>query len=126
MGNKLTRIFNKVKKPVIIVTACMALLSSIFFCVVKWGLPLSDKDILEVAIDKKFMFKELKISKYIKGKTVKAKLVENHMLEDYISLARQDEAIVDKARFSRYFYNNRGYGKAKRKLYEWNYKLNRK
>lgn len=91
------------------------------FSVAKWGLPLSDKDILEAALNNNFMFCELKL--YRNPKKV---LVEKHMLEDYISLARQDEAIVDKARFRRYYYNNRGYGKAKRKLYEWNYKLNKK
>lgn len=93
------------------------------FSVAKWGLPLSDKDILEAAIKNEFMFKELGIRN---NKYAIKNIADKELLECYIELAKGDKQNLNTARFSRYFYNNRGYGKAKRKLYEWNYKLNRK
>ena len=123
MNNKLMEILKKAIKPLTIVTACFMLISSIFFSIVKWGMPLSDKEVLDAAIKNEFMFKELDIRN---NKYAIRNIADKDLLECYIELAKGDKQNLNTARFSRYYYNNRGYGKAKRKLYEWNYKLNRK
>lgn len=121
MNNKLMKILKKAIKPLTIVTACFMLIFSICFYIVKWGLPLSDKEVLDAAIKNEFMFKELDIRK---NKYAIRNIADKGLLECYIELAKGDEKNLNTARFYRYYQNREYRGWVKKNFYYWNYKLN--
>jgi hypothetical protein len=116
---RLKLIARKCKKPIIIGLSVLLLSFVILFSIVKWGIPISDKEILDSAIRREFMFKELHMS----SRSATKILMRDHMLEDYISLARQEADIVQYARLRRYL-NSRSSDSLKSTIYHWNYKLN--
>lgn len=110
---------NKMLRLILIASMCIVSIGGVFLGLVKWGFPLSDKEILDSAIRKEFMFEEL----HLRKRTATKILMRDHMLEDYMSFARQEADIVQGARQMRYV-NSRSSNSLKSTIYYWNWKLN--
>lgn len=114
---------NKMLRLILIASMCIVSIGGVFLGLVKWGFPLSDKEILDSAIRKEFMFEEFGIRTAYNGTAVKV-LINKQILEYYVELARGDYEVMIYARFSRFWdYTKRKGDNIKSKLYYWNYKI---